>query len=90
MKLLGKINWSWWWVVSPIWITIALIAIIYIAAIAIAKVLAQIEFNKFKKKFESGDFKGANEIADKYIPKKKSRFASALEEAMKSHPYKSN
>ncbi len=22
LKLLEKINWSWWWVLSPIWITI--------------------------------------------------------------------
>jgi hypothetical protein len=20
LKLIGKINWSWWWVLSPIWI----------------------------------------------------------------------
>jgi len=22
LKLLGKINWSWWWVFSPVWIRI--------------------------------------------------------------------
>lgn len=22
LKLIGKIAWSWWWVVSPIWIVI--------------------------------------------------------------------
>jgi len=22
MKLLGKINWSWWWVLAPIWLPI--------------------------------------------------------------------
>ena len=22
LKLTGHINWSWWWVLSPIWITI--------------------------------------------------------------------
>lgn len=38
LKLLGKIDWSWWWVVSPIWITTALflltigIAIVIIGA----------------------------------------------------------
>lgn len=21
LKLLGKIDWSWWWVISPIWIS---------------------------------------------------------------------
>lgn len=24
LKLCGKIDWSWWWVLSPIWITIVL------------------------------------------------------------------
>jgi len=30
LKLLGKITWSWWWVLSPVWISviIALLAII--------------------------------------------------------------
>ncbi len=31
LKLIGKIDWSWWWVLAPIWISIAfgiLIAII--------------------------------------------------------------
>lgn len=23
LKLLGKITWSWWWVLSPLWITAA-------------------------------------------------------------------
>ena len=25
LKLLGKIDWSWWWVLSPIWISILLV-----------------------------------------------------------------
>ena len=25
LKLIGKISWSWWWVVSPIWITFGLV-----------------------------------------------------------------
>lgn len=25
LKLLGKIDWSWWWVLSPLWITAALV-----------------------------------------------------------------
>lgn len=25
LKLVGVINWSWWWVLSPLWISIALI-----------------------------------------------------------------
>jgi len=33
LKLLGKITWSWWWVVSPLWIPIA--AVIAILAVAL-------------------------------------------------------
>jgi len=29
LKLLGKIDWSWWWVLSPLWIGLALIALIF-------------------------------------------------------------
>lgn len=29
LKLLGKIAWSWWWVLSPIWISIIL-AIVFL------------------------------------------------------------
>jgi hypothetical protein len=24
LKLLGKITWSWWWVLSPMWISVAI------------------------------------------------------------------
>ena len=36
LKLMGKIAWSWWWVLSPIWIPFAIvIAIVAIAGIVI-------------------------------------------------------
>ena len=25
LKLIGKIDWSWWWVLSPLWITALLV-----------------------------------------------------------------
>ena len=28
LKLIGKIDWSWWWVISPIWIATGLVLII--------------------------------------------------------------
>ena len=28
LKLTGNLEWSWWWVLSPLWIPIALIAVI--------------------------------------------------------------
>ena len=27
LKLLGKITWSWWWVLAPIWIPVAIVAL---------------------------------------------------------------
>lgn len=34
LKLTGHITWSWWWVLSPIWISIC-IAIVYLIGFAI-------------------------------------------------------
>ena len=30
LKLTNNISWSWWWVVSPIWIPLGLIAILFV------------------------------------------------------------
>lgn len=30
LKLTGYITWSWWWVLSPIWITILIVLSIFI------------------------------------------------------------
>jgi hypothetical protein len=38
LKLCGVIAWSWWWVLSPIWITILLIIAIVVLAV-IVKIL---------------------------------------------------
>ncbi len=35
LKLTGYIAWSWWWVLSPIWIGFALVAVIALVALAI-------------------------------------------------------
>ena len=37
LKLLGKISWSWWWVLSPIWITIILSLILILVYIIITR-----------------------------------------------------
>lgn len=29
LKLVGVIDWSWWWVLSPFWIFAALVLLIY-------------------------------------------------------------
>ena len=36
LKLLGKITWSWWWVLSPIWISWSIAVFIIVAVIIIA------------------------------------------------------
>lgn len=36
LKLLGYINWSWWWVVSPIWISVLLVILIFIIVFVFA------------------------------------------------------
>ena len=36
LKLCGVIDWSWWWVLAPFWIPIALVVVIIIIAIGIA------------------------------------------------------
>jgi hypothetical protein len=28
LKLMGKIDWSWWWVLSPLWIPLAIFVVI--------------------------------------------------------------
>jgi len=38
LKLLGKITWSWWWVLCPLWIPLALFVLI-IGAIVGLKVI---------------------------------------------------
>ena len=30
LKLINKIDWSWWWVLAPLWIPIAVVLIIMI------------------------------------------------------------
>ncbi len=39
LKLTGYISWSWWWVLSPIWIGLALILVIGVVVGLIVAVL---------------------------------------------------
>lgn len=36
LKLLGVIDWSWWWVLAPIWIPVVLVLVVY-GVLAICK-----------------------------------------------------
>lgn len=48
LKLTNTINWSWWWVTSPLWIPFALVLFIVIIVI-IATFIRSVK-NKQKKK----------------------------------------
>lgn len=39
LKLIGVVNWSWWWVLSPIWISTAL-ALVFIAIGIVLQIIA--------------------------------------------------
>ena len=32
LKLTGEINWSWWWVTSPLWIPVCIVFVVFIIA----------------------------------------------------------
>lgn len=37
LKVAGFINWSWWWVLSPMWISIAIVALVVVFAFFFSK-----------------------------------------------------
>lgn len=43
LKLIHKIAWSWWWVLSPMWIGAALAAVIVGAVLGIALIVAMVK-----------------------------------------------
>lgn len=40
LKLTGHITWSWWWVLSPLWIPVGVILCIVVPILLIALVLS--------------------------------------------------
>jgi hypothetical protein len=41
LKLCHVINWSWWWVLAPLWITAAIIAVVMILVVIVAIIADQ-------------------------------------------------
>ena len=35
LKLLGKIDWSWWWALSPLWISFLLVMVFFVILLII-------------------------------------------------------
>ena len=48
LKLTGHIAWSWWWVLSPMWIPVALVLAVLGAAVLIALIIVTVS-DKGKK-----------------------------------------
>jgi hypothetical protein len=51
LKLTGLINWSWWWVTSPLWIPIVFAFSISIFLLIFALVHREKSLEEFKKLF---------------------------------------
>lgn len=45
LKLTGNIDWSWWWVTSPLWIPILLLLSIVIISLFVLTILVKFGFN---------------------------------------------
>lgn len=41
LKLTGVIDWSWWWVLSPVWITVSLLVLMLVVGVIYAHVSAR-------------------------------------------------
>ncbi len=55
LKLTGNIDWSWWWVTSPLWIPLAFFVSIVVLVFTIFMLLLAIgfDFASIKDKFEN-------------------------------------
>jgi len=49
LKLLGKIDWSWWWVLAPVWGSVALIITILVGSIVVLSIVEKLSDRKYKK-----------------------------------------
>jgi membrane protein YdbS with pleckstrin-like domain len=52
LKITHYINWSWWWVLSPLWIGLAAVIIIACLIYAVAMIVAMVEHYKTEKRRE--------------------------------------
>ncbi|NII73231.1 ABC-type antimicrobial peptide transport system permease subunit [Dyella sp. SG562] len=40
LKLLGKITWSWWWVLAPSWIPLAIVLAVLLVVLIVTGIVA--------------------------------------------------
>ena len=50
LKLVGTINWSWWWVLSPLWIDL-IIFLLVVVVLVIYQVRQEKKFKRGKDKW---------------------------------------
>jgi hypothetical protein len=50
LKLTGHIDWSWWWVLSPWWISFALAGVVILLVIAWAVVASVLEQGRLNRR----------------------------------------
>jgi len=43
LKILGKITWSWWWVISPLWISFFIFIAILVVVLGIGLLVALLD-----------------------------------------------
>lgn len=51
LKLCNVINWSWWWVLSPLWIPLALVVAVALVCFVL-KMLSVIHFRRRAKRIQ--------------------------------------
>ena len=52
LKLVGVIDWSWWWVLSPFWISFGLTVLILLVAVVIVAIREVIKNKRRSKKHQ--------------------------------------
>ena len=50
LKLVGVINWSWWWVLSPLWISLGLWLVLILITVLCSVIVNYIDKRKRGKK----------------------------------------
>jgi membrane protein YdbS with pleckstrin-like domain len=48
LKLVGVINWSWWWVLAPLWISAILVTVLFVIIFVIALII-EIRWSKGRR-----------------------------------------
>lgn len=49
LKMVGVIDWSWWWVLSPIWISLALVLLVIIVFVVTGVAIELLETKQARK-----------------------------------------